>query len=65
MFQAVDLEEFYGCSDVMFSCSKSGRYVPRAILAGSPARMDVASQAHIFDAASMVNSPESLGITLY
>eukprot|EP00434_Breviolum_minutum_P009252 symbB.v1.2.008153.t1/scaffold510.1/size193565/3 len=38
-------KEFYGCKDVLFSESFTGRYLPRAILAGETSAMESVEQA--------------------
>eukprot|EP00913_Durusdinium_trenchii_P028971 g27165.t1 len=43
---------------VLFSQSRTGRYVPRSIFAGSQKSMDTVSQAGMFDPLSIVVAPE-------
>jgi len=47
-------KEFYGCRDVLFSESFTGRYLPRAILAGETSAMESVEQAALFHPDSIV-----------
>ncbi|CAK9106102.1 unnamed protein product [Durusdinium trenchii] len=55
-------QDFYGCSQVLFSQSRTGRYVPRSIFAGSQKSMDTVSQAGMFDPLSIVVAPEGCSL---